>query len=101
VILIGDVDAAGVGVTNPKSVPATIFPNPNNGVAQIQFLHATSHWQYTVYDMLGRRAMEQNGWNQAEGNSIKLNATEIPSGVYTIVIETDMGCSAQKMAIVR
>ena len=66
--------------TNPS---ISIFPNPVNTTAQLQGLSANEAWEVDILNLQGKVVRQLNG----VGNDV-LDATELPSGVYTVLLRS-------------
>jgi hypothetical protein len=91
------------GSLSPNNYSLSIYPNPFNPTAKIsffipQFRSAT----ITVYDITGRRLETLINTNLNPGNhSLDWNASNYPSGVYFIRMDSGEFTQKQKMVLVK
>jgi endonuclease/exonuclease/phosphatase family metal-dependent hydrolase len=81
----------------------TVYPNPFNSSAEINFeLTTSSYVKLDIFDILGRkRATVVNG-NFAEGNhSLSIDARDWPSGVYFAVFNTNDSRFITRMTLLK
>lgn len=69
----------------------TVTPNPTATTVRITALERILHVE--LYDQQGRNVLSSN----ATGNSIKLDLTDLPSGIYTAAVLTEQGLSSRKI----
>ncbi len=79
------------------------YPNPFNPSTTIEFeLTRTSHVILTVYDLLGREvSVLANGGMEAGIHEVKLDATELSSGVYLYRLTAGSLVQTRKMIVVK
>ena len=71
-----------------------IYPNPAHSNVAVHFsLPEPRTLAFSIHDLLGKRVMEAGSINAPNAGSYEkeLNISELPSGVYLLVITTDKG----------
>ena len=84
---------------NPSS-PFTIFPNPNDGKANLiigKDLQGRSVVE--VYNVLGNCMSHKAFQNLSQNQVVELNLQHLTSGIYIIKLCNDKGCWSQKVSI--
>ncbi len=84
---------------NPSS-PFTIFPNPNDGKANLiigKDLQGRSVVE--VYNVLGNCVSHKAFQNWSQNQVVELNLQHLTSGIYIIKLCNDKGCWSQKVSI--
>ncbi len=74
---------SGISELLPASTQFTIYPNPSQGITNINPSNTTYSYNLTVYDMAGRQLQSANG---LKGN-YQLETEALPKGIYTLRIE--------------
>ena len=94
--------AASVGINNIIQNNLTIFPNPVNNLAKVNFtLKEKSIVKSSVINVLGETIMT-NVYNLSVGNhQIDLDVTDVTSGVYFIQLEINSQTNTQKITITK
>jgi len=64
-----------------------LYPNPTNALLHIEW-NTNIHGKGTIYNALGQVVRSEIA---VEGNSVNLELSELPNGVYHIIITTDSG----------
>lgn len=92
--LIGRLKASGTGITTSFKEMASIYPNPANDKLYINLTkqEATA----TVFDLLGKKVMEQKIYRNGT-----LNVAELNSGVYLLHLNAGTTNATQQFSIVR
>lgn len=100
----GDYKPPEIQNTQPEQyMLSQAYPNPFNPVTEISFsLPEESDISLIVYDALGRevKVLAQGSWN-AGTHRIAFNAKNLPSGVYTYMLETGHFVEAKRMTLVK
>ncbi len=80
-----------------------IYPNPFNSIARIQFsVDVATETSLTVYDLAGRKiATLYNGVPDAGSYQVTWNATDMPSGVYFVRLQSANQFKSAKVAVVK
>ena len=96
--------AFGVGVAEVKSnntINAQVFPNPTNGITQVDFnLSSTSNVTVEVIDLVGKKVMDVREGAFATGShSVYFDATNLNNGIYFVRILSSEGSSTQKFVV--
>jgi hypothetical protein len=78
----------------PKAAFQTmkLYPNPSQGLLQVEFRHATSG-RLSIVDMLGKQVYQMQ-WSESRQQQIQL--PEIPSGLYAIVFQNEKEVISEK-----
>jgi hypothetical protein len=78
-------------------------PNPFNPSTSIRYQVATpGHVSLKVYDMLGKEvATLVNGMQEAGAKIAKLDASQLPSGIYFYTLRTSNFTATKKMSLVK
>jgi len=99
---------SGTGSTRPtllapEELALTCYPNPFNATAILQFtLPRSGSAQLLVYDLLGRKVLDENlGRLPAGEHRHTLDASDLSSGIYFARLEALGLERVQKMVIVR
>jgi TolB protein len=92
------------GIAGPGNVPEkteleSIYPNPADNIARIDFsLAKTGHIKLVVVDQLGRSVVQLADEDKTEGNySISMETIALASGLYTVILTSSDGISAKKL----
>jgi hypothetical protein len=76
-----------VGVNEQETpLKISIYPNPTNGVLFIENLNENKNYQFTIYDLLGKRVFEQNVKNTFSGQKLDLSA--LSEGAYLLEVRS-------------
>ena len=81
--VICESSASSVTAAESTDRSISIFPNPVNTTAQLQGLGANDAWVVDILNLQGKVVRKLNGAGNGE-----LDATELPSGVYTILLRS-------------
>ena len=71
----------------------TLAPNPTDGIVHLKA--EGSLIDVAVYDLRGRRVKECKG----TGSTMELDLKGLPSGVYTVAVQTARGTAVRKLAL--
>jgi hypothetical protein len=72
----------------------SLAPNPARGRTLVS-LEGAAAQQYTLLDVSGRAALT----GTFPGNAFELDLSRLPAGLYLLVLETDKGRVARKVAV--
>ncbi len=72
-----------------------VFPNPTSGLATIEVRDDVELQLVVLYDMNGRRVAH----SQVAGHRYGLDAGNLPTGMYTLMIQTDHGVLAERILV--
>lgn len=64
---------------------ATVYPNPTNGMLNVELLQNTGVARVTLFDLHGRRVLEQ----LSNRSSLSLDLSKLPMGVYLLNAQGD------------
>ncbi|MCX6641470.1 MAG: T9SS type A sorting domain-containing protein [bacterium] len=106
------VDTTGVAPFNPHSIPKDIslslFPNPTNAGAVVRFtLPGAGLVRVELFDVEGRlltgacHAPLQESWFPAGTHDLRLDAKDLPSGVYLIRLDAGQQRVTGKVVILK
>jgi hypothetical protein len=70
-----------------------VFPNPTNGILTIKDDFKDEFRSVSLYNSLGSKILSKN----YNSNNYRLDITDLPSGVYMLVITTDNGVQKQQI----
>jgi hypothetical protein len=73
----------------------TIFPNPSNGILNINLENLEGNKEVKLYDLSGRLMMEQH----TEANLVQLNILQIDNGSYLVKVKDGNGVFANKQVL--
>lgn len=74
-----------------------LYPNPNNGLLNIDYKGDATLNSVEIYNILGQKVYE----SVINGNNTKLNLQFLSNGMYQILIHTDKGKLSKKIEIRR
>ena len=74
----------GVGINDFRNVSINIYPNPTNGIIEIDLANNKIN-KISIVDISGRKIIEKVQLNRNE----KLDLSDFGSGLYIIMFETD------------
>lgn len=67
-----------------------LFPNPAHDNVSIEFFTSSeSNYKITLFDIIGRNVMSLNGYSSDRQNEIKLNISDLLTGVYFVEFTND------------
>lgn len=103
-----DANAVGYGeiedyavVINNLSAPSfnasqlSVYPNPTNGIVNLQFAQATDINSVSVYSVSGRLVHSQNFSNVSD--NYQMNLQNLAEGIYMVKVETPQGSITKKL----
>lgn len=73
-----------VAVEKPKSVEVQVFPNPSNGIFNLQFNTETTNTKVEVYGMNGQLVHTE----VVSGSSVRLDLSNQANGMYFVKVST-------------
>lgn len=85
-----------LGVNDAKAAGFEMYPNPTNGILNLQFGASTTVQAVKVYSMSGRLVHAQ-AWTGVSSDRIELNLQGIASGVYIVKVETTDGALNKRL----
>ncbi len=105
-IYIDDINITGTLGVNENSIEAanvSIYPNPTNQTATLSYhLNLKGDTKIELIDVLGKKIMEVNNSNQAEGDynvQISKNELKLLSGVYFVKFTINNNTITKKLII--
>ncbi len=86
--------------TNLKNLSFSIVPNPSHGKTTVSFLQRrASEISFKVYDLTGRQWKEEVAFKDAGQQSVKLDLSLLPKGVYILSINDGIQNRQQRLVI--
>lgn len=77
-------------------------PNPSSGSTALQFsLPRAGEVTLRVYDVLGKNLLLQREVRNSGRQQLELDLSDLPSGIYHAVLETQGGAASVKLAVAR
>jgi uncharacterized membrane protein len=70
-----------------------VYPNPSNGLVTINDSFKDEFRSISLYNSIGSKVFSKN----YNSNNYKLDFTDLPNGVYMLVITTDNGVQKQQI----
>jgi hypothetical protein len=83
----------GVNKTVAQEIEGSLYPNPSSGEFT---LSSSQHIVSSValYNVLGEKVMDKNA---IRSNEVKLDVSQLPSGIYFVKIFTEKGVLTKKL----
>lgn len=78
-----------------SDIDIIVYPNPSSSVVNIESEHDLSSFNAKIIDMTGRLILKNN--YELSGYSTQLNISDLPTGIYTIIIENDQDKIIKKL----
>jgi len=88
----------------PQDLTLKVFPNPTNGLTNIQYdLPEAGEVMLHIYDIQGRviQTLLQTNEQQAGMHQVEWNASDVPSGMYLVRIQTADDFKMQKLMVAK
>ena len=85
------VQKVGVNNVGKSSTSISIYPNPTNGLVQIQ--SPIKIQSILVFDITGKQLLQQ----QPDTQTDEINISNLPPGLYQIHVQTEMGVMVKKL----
>jgi PKD repeat protein len=85
------VQTVGLNNLTKNTTAISIFPNPTNGLVQIQ--SPISIQSILVFDITGKQLLQQEPNTQTD----EININNLPQGLYQIHVQTEMGVLVKKL----
>lgn len=73
-----------------------LYPNPSHDLVTIDFPNANETYTIEVFDILGKQV---NRLNSNQQNSIRMNISDLPSGLYLVHIKSELTKRTIKLII--
>ena len=81
-------EIVGLNELNPMHFDFNLYPNPNNGIFNIEIKnHPLDKINLEIYSLLGVRILEIKDFNRQ--NSIPIDISNYPKGIYLVKINCD------------
>lgn len=99
-LILDDVEFAGgnVGLSEQQPLAFLVFPNPSsNGMVQLLFQQPNAMVSVSVFDVQGRRIIEQQG-NGLTGK-FSFSASTLLPGLYMLAVQTEQGTAVKRLVI--
>ena len=92
----------GINEAGYSNAECSVFPNPANSQVNVVFTaDAGSPTEITVYDLAGRKVLQQLAECSGGPNSVTMDTRKIAAGVYTVAIKTEQQLLTRKLEILR
>ncbi len=90
------------GITGTTSLAFTDFsldikPNPSSGLFQISTTQSLDEVRFIVFDFTGKILFEKTLGNSFAGFNETLDLSHFPAGVYSLVVQTNMGIQSKRL----
>jgi PKD repeat protein len=83
-----------VGIENLNTLGFSIYPNPTNGIVNLQFEQNQGPILVEVYNSLGEKVLTKK---QSQGTNCELDLSGMSEGVYWVRVESDFGVGYKKV----
>ena len=88
----------GVAENNITDQPIYLYPNPSNGVFQLQTIDGIKNLEIKIVDLQGRVILEKNYSSIQQGGWIKdIDISQVSDGVYLLKYKADNKSYTQKI----
>jgi hypothetical protein len=92
----------GIKEQNLSNQELQVTPNPAKDMAKVSFAAAsTSAAQVMVYNAIGQKVFAQAVNTSIGTNTLPLNVSEFPAGVYHVVIDTEHSVITKKLIVTK
>jgi len=93
-------DPTGLAENNGTKFFAGLFPNPTSGNVSVKITSPVSgNAVITVVNTLGQLVVKKNTVLNGGNNVVDLNVSELPSGIYSVNIESSNGTFSKKLTV--
>lgn len=76
-----------------------IYPNPNNGIFNLEFLaNYTSPLSVTLFDLTGKMVYQKN-MQHSQKSILHIDTNDLPAGLYSVALKTDKEERTEKIII--
>lgn len=91
----------GVGIDNKEEIGITTFPNPANDLVEINCnSQAPTSFDIVLYDLMGNAVLSEKAEFHA-ASKVSLGVSELPTGIYFMVISNEDSHYSNKFVISR
>lgn len=94
-----------VAVTNVNNITAdlSVYPNPAKDEANVSFsLNGTSDVSVQIVDNLGRVVNNVTNEKMDAGvHTLTVNTTNLPTGIYNVIVNTNGGMFTEKLSVIK
>ena len=91
---------SGQGTSESHTLDFELFPNPTNGNINI-IMDKTLKGKTLIemFNLLGEKVFSQQASHLYQGETISLDLSKLPSGLYIIKLSTENGCYSKKVSV--
>ena len=88
-----------VGISeNNKAQSIAVYPNPSaNGIFEIEFENTNNIQEINVFNLNGQKVWTSNEELLNQGTSAKINLSNLPAGVYVLMMQSNQSIVSQKL----
>lgn len=91
----------GIDETETKPVALTVFPNPNHGSFSLSIKGLWGEVDMKIYDSKGTLVKQWTGQHSAESETIELDMSGHPEGIYLLLINNGMHSWTKRIVILK
>jgi len=95
-LTMGYYTTAELSAQSISSLGGKVYPNPVSDVVNVEMPSNVVVNRYSVLDLQGREVAASNGLN---GNTIRINVSDLAKGNYILKLDTDAGVRTQKIMV--
>ena len=95
-VTMGYYTTAELSAQSISSLGGKVYPNPVSDVVNVEMPSNVVVNRYSVLDLQGREVAASNGLN---GNTIRINVSDLAKGNYILKLDTDAGVRTQKIMV--
>jgi hypothetical protein len=99
--LLSDFEVDDVKVSNHSPISFSVFPNPSDNFLTIQSSAEFGNVQCTLFDQLGRTILHRVVLDFMEDKKVTLDLSNIPSGIYYLLMEEGGVSQSETIVIAR
>ena len=96
-VTMGYYTTAELSAQSISSLGGRVYPNPVSDVVNVEMPSNVVVNRYSVLDLQGREVAASNGLN---GNTMRINVSDLAKGNYILKLDTDAGVSTQKIMVI-
>ncbi len=90
----------GINKVTADGVSFNVYPNPSNGLTTVGVNSPmAAKAKVSVLNTIGQVVYEQNAELTVGGNLLQMDVKNLPSGIYTISIESNKNISVKKLVV--
>lgn len=91
------VGPTAIGALAALEAALNIYPNPASSYVMITNESTATMEQVSIYNLLGQQVYQQ----VVSGNELRVNTGSFASGIYNVMIQTDLGTITRKLELIR